>query len=143
MAEVELRRLMDEASGHRADSSVQQGCDEWLRYLEHERRLAERTLTSNRDALCARLTPFFGADTQLSDITTQRIDAFRAHALTVGGARGRPLKPSTVQRDLTLLSGILRRALRLRWIDSNPYEDAERVKCRCERRLQRPVRGRA
>jgi len=86
-------------------------------------------VSAHGNRLCARLTPFFGADTPLVDITTESIDAFRAHALTVGGARGRPLKPSTVQRDLVLLSGILRRALRLHWIDVNPYDAAERVKC--------------
>ena len=48
-------------------------------------------------------------------------------ALTVGGARGRPLKATTVQRDLANLSGILARALKLGWIESNPYADAEKV----------------
>jgi len=131
MAEVELHRIMDEAGSAARTASgrtFQQACDEWLRYLEQEKQVAERTLGTNQNAVSARLVPFFGADTPLMDITTESIDAHRAHALTIGGARARPLKPTTVQRDLTNLSGILARAFRKGSITTNPYIDAEKVK---------------
>ena len=83
-----------------------QACDEWLRYLEQEKQVAELTLQTDRGAVRARLVPFFGKDTSVDAITTDRIDAYRAHSLTVGGARCRPLSPSSVQRDMTNLSAI-------------------------------------
>lgn len=128
MAEVELQSIMDAAGTSPASTvTFAAAADEWLRYLEHEKGVAERTLGTNQGAVRARLIPFFGADTPVTEITTERIDAYRAHGLTVGGAHGRPLKRTTVQRDLTNLSGILTRALKRGWIDSNPYTDAEKV----------------
>jgi hypothetical protein len=96
MAEVELHRIMEDASSARPMSTVTFGvaCREWLRYLEHEKLLAERTLGTNRSAVRGRLVRFFGEETQLTDISTARIDAFRAHSLTVGGECGHPLKPT-------------------------------------------------
>lgn len=52
--------------------------------------MAERTLGTNRGAVRARLAPFFSTDTPIEEITTETIDAYRLHGLTVGGARGRP-----------------------------------------------------
>ena len=99
MAEVELLRLMGEMMGR--------ACDEWLRYLEQERGTAYTTLRHNRSNVNARLAPFFGKDTPVADITTERIDAYRVHVLV-----GRGLSRSTAQKDLTHLSGILKRAKR-------------------------------
>jgi hypothetical protein len=55
--------------------------------------------------------PFYGEQTPVEQITGERIDAYRLHALVEKG-----LAPSTVQRDLTNLFGIVGRARRLRWI---------------------------
>jgi integrase len=129
MAEVELQRIMGEGGhGPGAMPAFGAACEEWLRYLEQEKGVSERTLATNRGAVRARLVPFFGKDTPIGEIGSETIDAFRAHSLTVGGRHGRPLKPTTVQRDLTNLSGILARALKLGWIERNPYVDAEKVK---------------
>ena len=125
-AEVELLGLMEEAStanGRPRSITFAQACDEWLRYLEQERGIAYTTLRHNRSDVNARLTPFFGKDTPVADITTERIDAYRVHVLVERG-----LSRSTAQKDLTHLSGILKRAKRLAWIDRNPYDAAERVK---------------
>lgn len=125
-AEVELHRLMDGAASAgpaRSTVTFQQSCDEWLRYLEQEKRVASTTLRHNRSAVTSRLAPFFGADTPLGDVTTERIDAYRLNGLVERG-----LSPSTVQRDLTNLSGIFRRAVRMKWIAASPYDDAERVR---------------
>jgi integrase len=124
MAEITLLQMMEEASAPRERSSVtfKDACDEWLRYLEQEKRVASTTLRHNRSAVAARLAPFFGEETPLGDVTTGRIDAYRVHGLVERG-----LSPSTVQRDLTNLSGIFGRAKRLGWIVENPYDNAERV----------------
>jgi hypothetical protein len=50
-AEVELHRIMGEAgTGRAATATVSFGaaCAEWLRYLENEKQVAERTLGTNR-----------------------------------------------------------------------------------------------
>ena len=90
--------------------------------------MAERTLDTNR----ARPAPGWSrssAGTRRSWRSPPRGSTPTAStALTVGGVGGRPLKATTVQRDLTNLSGILARALKLGWIESNPYVDAEKVK---------------
>jgi integrase len=126
MAEVELHRMMDDAATVKpsgAEVTFGHACEEWLRYLEQEKGTAQTTLRHNRSAVGSRLEPFFGEDTVIAEITTERIDAYRAHALVE-----RHLAPSTVLRDLTNLSGIFRRAKRLGWVTTNPHEDAERVR---------------
>jgi integrase len=130
MAEEELARIMREVQHEKPAEAhtFADACAEWLRYLEEEKQVAERTLQTNRGAVTARLTPFFGKDTPITDITTERIDAYRAHGLKHGCKRGRPLKDTTVARDMTNVSAILKRALRLGWIAANPYEDAEKIK---------------
>lgn len=126
MAEVELHRMMESATGYvpsHGAVTFQAACDEWLRYLKQEKGTAQTTLRHNRSAVGSRLEPFLGADTPVTEITTARIDAYRAHALVE-----RKLAPSTVLRDLTNLSGIFRRAKRLGWIATNPHDAAERVR---------------
>jgi integrase len=112
-------------------------CREWLRYLEHEEQVAERTLMTDRGAASARLIPFFGEDTPIREITTKRINEYRTAALLgderIG--RGRPLKRTTVSRDMTNLSAIFKRALEEGWIATNPYLTAKKVK-------QKPAKSR-
>jgi integrase len=128
MAEAKLMELLNGAvTTNHGNHTFGEVCEEWLRYLEQEKQVAERTLGTNRGAVRARLLPFFGADTPVTEITTERIDAYRAHSLTIGGRHGRPLKRSTVGRDMANLSGILTRAVKRGWITTNPYADAEKV----------------
>lgn len=89
MAEVELHRILDEAASAKPGSTVtfREACAEWLRYIEQEKQVAEKTLITNRGAVRARLIPYFGEDTPIREISTERIDAYRARALTQGGAR--------------------------------------------------------
>jgi integrase len=136
LAAAELQRMLDAADrggydDHAAPVAHTFGaaCDEWLRYGEHERRWSERNLATNTGAIKARLIPYFGKDTPVGEITTARVDAYRGAALSghenIG--RGNPLAPNTVARDMTNLSAIFRRAVRLGRIASSPYEDCERV----------------
>lgn len=126
-AEAKLAGILEAADRGEFDGrgghTFGDACSEWLRYLEQEKRVAHTTLRHNRSAVAARLSPFFGADTPVGGITSDRIDAYRVHLLVE-----RALAPSTVQRDLTNLSGIFARAKRLRWVAANPYDDAERVR---------------
>jgi integrase len=114
-------------AGHRGSSAVTFGeaCAEWLRYIEHERHRTPSTMADYRSSVHAGLLPGFGADTPLAVIDTATIDAWRARQL----AEGRR-SPRSIQKLLTLLSGVLKRAKRKGWIASNPAEDAERVSVR-------------
>lgn len=126
MAEAELQKILNGSESVTTDSECHtfvNACAEWLRYLEQEKQSAVTTLRDRRSAVNARLVPFFGEDTDLLKVSTGGIDAYRVHCLVDKG-----LSPSTVQCDLTNLSGIFGRAKRLGWIDTNPYDDAERVK---------------
>jgi hypothetical protein len=61
MAGVELLRMMEAATsatnGTTGSHTFGQACDEWLRYLEQEKQVAEGTLSTDRSAVRARLVP--------------------------------------------------------------------------------------
>jgi integrase len=100
-------------------------CDEWLRYLEHEKRppAAPSTVMDYRGAVESRLVPALGADTPLTGIDTERIDAYRKKLLAEKG-----LSDRTVQKYMTMLSGIFKRAKRLEWITADPHANVEKVR---------------
>jgi integrase len=97
-------------------------CDEWLRYVEHDRQRRSSTVSDYRNTVRLYLLPQLGADTPVARITTDDIDAFREQLLDDGH-----LSRRTIQKILVLLHGILKRAKRKKWIDTNPAEDAERI----------------
>jgi len=99
-----------------------EACEEWLRYVEHERRRAPSTIADYRSVIHASLVPAFGASTPLREIDTAAIDRWRGQMLTE-----RRLSARTIQKALTLLHGVLKRAKRNGWIETNPATDAERV----------------
>ena len=132
MAQDALGELLADARrGTLADSGVRSGktfedaCAEWLRYIEQERQRAPSTLGDYRNVVNGVLLPEFGQDTPLERITTERIDEWRERLLDDG-----LLARRTIQKNLVLLYGILKRAKRRKWIASNPAEDAERVSVR-------------
>jgi integrase len=125
MAEEELARIMREVQhDERPDRhTFGEACAEWLRWGEQEAGWALTTRRNNRSSVNTRLVAFFGGNTAIAGITTERIDEYTVHALVeCGHAR------STVQGDLAHLSGIFGRAKRLRWITANPYDEVQRVK---------------
>ncbi|MGH2970186.1 MAG: tyrosine-type recombinase/integrase [Solirubrobacteraceae bacterium] len=99
-----------------------QACDEWLRYVEHDRERRPSTVRDYRNTVRRYLLPHFGSDTPVARLTTDDIDVFREGLLDDGR-----LSRRTIQKILVLLHGILKRAKRKKWIGSNPAEDAERI----------------
>lgn len=97
-------------------------CAEWLRYVEHDRQRAPSTLRDYRNVVKGSLLPEFGAETALEQVTTERIDTFRARLLAEGCLTRR-----SAQKVMVLLYGILKRAKRCKWIATNPAEDVERI----------------
>jgi integrase len=129
MAQAALEALLADARrglladpGDRTRKTFGDACAEWLRYIEHDRQRAPSTLRDYRNVVNGSLLEEFGADLQLSQLTTERIEDYRSRLL----AEAR-LSRRTVQKMMVLLHGILARAKRRKWIDSNPAEDVERV----------------
>jgi Phage integrase, N-terminal SAM-like domain len=96
-----------------------QACDEWLRYVEHDRKRRYSTVKDYRGAINHRLLPEFGADTSLEAITVERVDAFRA------GLVGE-LSDRTVNKLVVMLNGIFKRAQRAYGLAANPAAMVER-----------------
>jgi integrase len=105
-----------------APHTFRDACEEWLRYVEHERQRSASTLRDYRNTVRLYLLPGLGAGTPLASITTEDIDALRERMLGEGR-----LPRRTIQKILVILHGILKRAKRKKWIETNPAEDAERV----------------
>ena len=99
-----------------------EACAEWLRYIEFDRERRPSTLGDYRNTVKRYLLPPSARTRPVGRITTDDIDAFREHLLFE-----RKLSRRTAQKILVLLHGILKRAKRKKWIDSNPAEDAERI----------------
>ncbi len=127
-AEDRLEEILGAAQRRRPDPSpgsqrsFEEACEEWLRYVEHDKQRAPSTLRDYRNTVRSRLLPGFGADTPLARIATADVDAYRERALAE-----RRLSRRTLQKELVLLHGILKRAKRKGWIAANPAEDAERI----------------
>ena len=129
MAEEALQGILSDARrglladpGDRSGKTFADACLEWLRYIEHDRQRAPSTLRDYRNVVNGSLLEEFGADLQLDQLTTDRIEDYRARLLGEG-----KLSRRTIQKMMVLLHGILARAKRRKWIDSNPAEDVERV----------------
>jgi integrase len=129
-AASELRELVVRAPkrptppGERGREAITfgQACEEWLRYVQDERKRTPSTVADYRSSIRAGLLPAFGADTPLAQIDTEAIDSWRAGLL----AEGR-LAPRSIQKLLTILHSVLKRAKRRGWISANPAVDAERI----------------
>jgi integrase len=106
----------------RAVVTFEDACMEWLRYVEHDRQRAVSTLRDYRNTVRRYLLPGLGPETPVASITTEDIDAFCERMLGEGH-----LSRRSIQKILVLLHGVMKRAKRKKWIESNPASDAERV----------------
>lgn len=128
-AEAELAALLTDIRrgeipdpGDRSGKTFGDAVAEWLRYVEHEKARRPSTVRDYRNTANNALLSEFGAETSLEAIDADRIEAFRQQQLTEGRKSRR-----TIQKELVLLHGILKRAKALRWISANPADDVERV----------------
>jgi integrase len=114
----EARRMLDELlaqarrvgpGARRADSRSLTFADaaaEWLRYVEVDRKRSANTLRDYRRTVEQVLLPTFG-QLPLSELTSEMIDAFRAHHVDE-----RRLTARTINKYLVVINGILKRAQR-------------------------------
>lgn len=130
-AETRLDSLMDDFARTYAEAPAEppvvertfgEARLEWLRYVTKDRKRERSTVTDYENTSARDLLPEFGADTPLSEITTDRIDAWRERL-----TEEEKLSPRSIQKAMVLLNGIFRRAKRKGWVTTNPVEDAEKV----------------
>jgi integrase len=94
--------------------------DEWLRYIERDRKRRPSTVNDYRQEI-RHLLREFGAHTPLSEITTARVEAWRAAMVTEGR-----LSPQTINKRRQQLHAIFGRATKLYGLPSNPVTAVER-----------------
>jgi integrase len=122
---TDVRRGEIPDPGDRSGKTFADAVAEWLRYVEHEKDRRPSTVRDYRNTANGALTSEFGAQTPVDAITAERIDTYRTRLLTEGKVSRR-----TVQKQLVLLHGILKRAKAIGWIATNPAEEVERVNLR-------------
>lgn len=95
---------------------------EWLRYIEFDRERSNTTVRDYYNTVYGALIHYFGAETPVNAITTADIDDFREQQLAEGRISRR-----TLQKQLVLMHGLLKRAKRKGWVEYNAAADAERI----------------
>jgi integrase len=97
---------------------------EWLRYIEHDRKRRPSTLRDYKHVVHSHLIPEFGESTLIGTITPARIEAYRERLV-----EEHLLAPRTINKILTNLYGLFRRATRAFGLDQNPaaYVDRQPV----------------
>lgn len=96
-------------------------CDDWLSYIEHDRKRRPSTVGGYRRTVRCYLHPAFGEDTPIEEITVADVDAYRARLVAE-----RRLSDRTINKSLVLLHGIFKRAQRVHGLTGNPAAGAER-----------------
>lgn len=107
----------------RTGVAFQEAAGEWLRYVEHDRDVKPSTLSDYRSAVNGLLTSFGG--TLLERITSQMIEAWRAG---LGEERAKRLSNRTRNKLLTIMGGIMERAMKVHGLSSNPVRDVEKLR---------------
>jgi len=98
---------------------------EWLRFVEFDRRRRRSTVRDYHNNVRFHLIPEFGAETVLTTITYRRIDAYRERLVEED-----VLAPRTINKLLTNLHGVFRRAMRVYDLENNPVALIDKQPCR-------------
>jgi integrase len=98
--------------------------EEWLRYVEHDRKRRPSTVRDYRIAATKVLVPAFG-NAPIDAITSAHVDAFRSLLVREGRLSAR-----TINKYLALTHGILKRAQRVYGLTANAAAGVERQPAR-------------
>jgi integrase len=101
--------------------TFKQAVDEWIDYVENDRKRRPSTLRDYRQTAKNMLLPGFGESTPIEDITTADVDAYRAGLVKEGRLSAR-----SINKSLVLLHGVFRLAVRRHGLRTNPVAAAER-----------------
>jgi integrase len=125
LADARRSRLMNRPRRSNA-VTFDEAAQEWLRYVEHDRKRRASTVNDYRWIVERRLLPEFGSDA-LGSVTTERIDAWRSGLVAAGGlADGEALSARTINKYLGVMHSILKRAQRVYGLAANAAAWAER-----------------
>jgi integrase len=119
-AEAKLQEILADARRGMLAGAVATGATfadaaaEWLRYVEHDRKRRPSTVADYRGVVEYALNAEFGW-LALEEVTVERIDEYRAVLVDEGRLSAR-----TINKRLVVLHGILRRAMRVYGLRSNP-----------------------
>jgi integrase len=102
-------------------STFGQACDDWLSYIEHDRKRRPSTVRDYRNTVRCYLLPAFGESTAIEAVTVAHVDAYRARLVAE-----KRLSDRTINKSLVLLHGIFKRAQRVHGLPANPVAGAER-----------------
>lgn len=127
-AETALDAILADArrgqlTGYRATGVVfDEAIAEFLRRSEHDRQCKRSTLDDYRSAGRAHLLPAFGG-WKLEQVTTVEIEAW-----VEAWVAAKTHAPRTINKILTIMSGVMERARKVYGLPANPVEGVERLK---------------
>jgi integrase len=125
-AETALAAILTDArrgvgdNRHRTAATFKDACDEWLRYIENDRKRRISTLTDYRRLVDGDLGREFGA-LPLDQVTADRIERYRSRLVNEG-----KLSARSINKRLVAMHGILRRAQRVYGLRDNPAQLVDR-----------------
>jgi integrase len=108
------------AGQNRTGVTFAEACHDFLRWIQFDRQRKRSTLDDYRSAVRAHLVPRFGL-LAVEDVTTARIDAWRAELVREGRLCNR-----SINKLLTILHGVLERARKKYRLPSNPVAGVEK-----------------
>jgi integrase len=128
MAEARLQAILEgddplvSVETQRDVVTFETAVDEWLADRGGECRPS--TMHDYRSTARTRLRPFFGDDTPVTEVTTERVNEMRA-TMAADGLSGR-----TINKTLALAHGVFKLAQELHALPGNPVATARRAKQR-------------
>jgi integrase len=104
----------------RTGATFADACDEYLRFLEHDRQRKPTTLRDARSVVRNHLLPAFG-DWRVEDVSAEAVEQW---ARMLGADR--PLSNRSKQKVIVIFHGLMERARRVWKLPSNPVQDLDR-----------------
>jgi integrase len=111
-------RVEQQATG----ATWEMACREWLRWIEHDRKRKRSTVRDYELTIKANLIPDLGAERKLEAIQPKHLEAYRDRLL----AEGR-LSSRTINKRLTIIHGVMRRAMKVWNLRANPAAGIEKI----------------
>ena len=128
LAEQALREILTDATRgvlrgaeRPSGATLRDACESYLHFVEFDRRRRASTVADYRKSVRHHLYREFGETLPLERLTSERIDRWRRRLVAEG-----TLTPRTINKNLGLLSAILKRAVKAGLLPSNPAAAVDR-----------------
>jgi integrase len=117
---LEQARRGELAGMVRTGATFSDAAEEYMRWLREDRQRKPSTLRDYRSIITAHLLPAFGSE-RLEDMTTDQVEAWSAKLAARGTMNNR-----TRLKILTVLHGVMKRAVRVWKLPRNPVSEVEK-----------------